>query len=367
MTGSNTTKMKPWNIVTPDKRSSVSFQDIIKEQELKKLQQSRKLETSKQYPQTRANGYQRHHCPSSQSVPSGVQRYPVHRLRGSSQSSNYSRVQKPSKKHKTRQKVTQDTTTNTLDNNHSERYEYTQQMMHEDYLYSCSQMYSYFAPLGNSVSSNCIMMKDDLSMDERAKYVSLDCEMVGIGPGGYKSAVARVCIVNWDGVVILDTFVKVSEPVTDFRTFVSGVREEDLQSECAMEFVDCRLLVKNLLRDKILIGHALKNDLQALMIDHPWCDTRDTATYSPFCQIQRKASSAESDCSCSISSNESISSTVSIASIVQLSQLRLRPRRLKDLAEEMLGIQIQKEGGEHNPVEDALAALALYKLHRRNW
>ena len=34
-----------------------------------------------------------------------------------------------------------------------------------------------------------------------------------------------------------------------------------------MEFVHFRLLVKNLLRDEILIGHALENDTQAVMID----------------------------------------------------------------------------------------------------
>jgi len=194
-------------------------------------------------------------------------------------------------------------------------------------------MYSYF-----TYNSANFITDDDLSIEERSKYVSLDCEMVGVGPGGYKSAVARVCIVNWDGLVLLDTFVKVPEPVTDFRTFVSGIREEDLESDSAVEFVNCRAVVEVLLRGKILIGHALKNDLQALTISHPWQDIRDTAKYDSFLQNSRKFL-AESDCSCSsTSSTSSNSSTSSISSIFQRSQSQLKPRKLRDLAEEMLGI-----------------------------
>ena len=55
------------------------------------------------------------------------------------------------------------------------------------------------------------------------KYIAIDCEMVGVGPGGIRSALARVSIVNFHGHVILDTFVKPIEAVTDYRTSVSGI------------------------------------------------------------------------------------------------------------------------------------------------
>lgn len=42
-----------------------------------------------------------------------------------------------------------------------------------------------------------------------------------------------------------------------------------------------------------------------------------------------------------------------------------RPKRLKHLAEQFLGLAIQ--GGEHDPAEDARAALALYRHFRREW
>jgi RNA exonuclease 4 len=55
------------------------------------------------------------------------------------------------------------------------------------------------------------------------KFVAIDCEMVGVGPGGIDSALARVSIVNYHGVVLLDKYVKPGEKVTDLRTKVSGI------------------------------------------------------------------------------------------------------------------------------------------------
>merc|ERR1712048_1444702 len=48
----------------------------------------------------------------------------------------------------------------------------------------------------------------------------------------------------------------------------------------------CRKTVSEFLRGKILVGHALKNDLHALGVDHPWYDTRDTAKYEPFMKVR---------------------------------------------------------------------------------
>ena len=54
--------------------------------------------------------------------------------------------------------------------------------------------------------------------------------MVGVGPEGIESTLARVSIVNYHGSIILDEFVRPREKVTDYRTWVSGVREEDLKN-----------------------------------------------------------------------------------------------------------------------------------------
>jgi len=177
---------------------------------------------------------------------------------------------------------------------------------------------------------------DELSEYERARYLALDCEMVGIGPGGYTSALARVCIVDWNEDVVFDSFVKVNEPVTDYRTFVSGIREEDLESEEAIDFEECRSIVASLIEGKVVVGHALKNDFQALGLSHPWYDTRDTAKYTPLMRTCERTGC-------------------------------LKARRLKELVQEKLKIQIQCEGAEHCPYEDATAALCLYKQVSKKW
>ena len=186
--------------------------------------------------------------------------------------------------------------------------------------------------------------KDALSLEEQSKYVSLDCEMVGIGPGGRKSALARVCIIDYNAQILLDTFVKVQEPVTDYRTFVSGIRKEDIESDHAMDKNICREKVKSILNGKILIGHALKNDLHVLDMEHPWHDLRDTAKYEPFMKkhlIRVHKGSGSHTAMC--------------------------PRKLKELATEKLGKIIQKKGMEHSPLEDACTALELYKKVRCKW
>lgn len=60
--------------------------------------------------------------------------------------------------------------------------------------------------------------------------MAIDCEMVGIGPDGEDSMLARVSIVNHFGKCIYDKFVKPTEKVTDYRTDVSGIRPENIKN-----------------------------------------------------------------------------------------------------------------------------------------
>jgi RNA exonuclease 4 len=176
-----------------------------------------------------------------------------------------------------------------------------------------------------------------VSEQETVKYLALDCEMVGVGKYGERSALARVSIVNWEGDVVLDKFVKVAEPVTDYRTFVSGIRAEDLESDEAMDFDACCDLVANTLKDKIVVGHALKNDFDVMNIRLPWYMIRDTARYEPLMKLDPKDPG------------------------------QLVAKRLRDLAAEKLSLVIQQEGQEHCSVEDAGAAMELYKQARKKW
>jgi RNA exonuclease 4 len=178
-----------------------------------------------------------------------------------------------------------------------------------------------------------------IPQEYKAKYIALDCEMVGIGADGKKSALARVSVVDWDLKVLLDTFVQVPTRVTDFRTQYSGVTSKHIKNKAgAMDVVTCRELVANLLKDKILVGHALSNDLKALLLTHPKASIRDTAKFRPF---QRYANS------------------------------KWRPRKLRDLVKENLKESSTKYAGfqeeSHDSVQDASATMELFQLVHKQW
>mmetsp|Transcript_2852 Transcript_2852/g.6597 ORF Transcript_2852/g.6597 Transcript_2852/m.6597 type:complete len:133 (+) Transcript_2852:47-445(+) len=73
-----------------------------------------------------------------------------------------------------------------------------------------------------------------LSAKAKEIYVGLDCEMVGIGPEGKQSALARCCLVGFDGGVLYDEYVRPPGFVTDFRTKYSGIRKSDLRQGTAI-------------------------------------------------------------------------------------------------------------------------------------
>jgi RNA exonuclease 4 len=82
--------------------------------------------------------------------------------------------------------------------------------------------------------------------------------------------------------------------------------------------------VCELLQDRILVGHAVRHDLDALLISHPKKDIRDTARHPAY----RKIAGGSSP-------------------------------RLKILASELLGLNIQ--AGAHSSVEDARACMMLFR------
>ena len=61
------------------------------------------------------------------------------------------------------------------------------------------------------------------------KCIALDCEMVGTGPTGDFSVLARCSIVNHHGNTLYDKYVAPVDVITDYRTAYSGIRPRDLE------------------------------------------------------------------------------------------------------------------------------------------
>uniref|UniRef100_A0AAV2L3N5 Exonuclease domain-containing protein n=1 Tax=Knipowitschia caucasica TaxID=637954 RepID=A0AAV2L3N5_KNICA len=165
------------------------------------------------------------------------------------------------------------------------------------------------------------------------RVVSLDCEMVGTGPGGRVSEVARCSVVGYSGEVLFDQYVLPIGQVTDFRSQWSGIRKCHLRQATPLSHT--REQVQSLLLGKVLVGHSVHFDLSSLDLSHPGHMIRDT--------------------SCS-------------RLLTRLAGLPREPRpSLKTLSNRLLQRDIQVGRSGHCSVEDARAALDLYKLVEGEW
>ncbi|NWI10107.1 I20L2 protein, partial [Crypturellus soui] len=160
------------------------------------------------------------------------------------------------------------------------------------------------------------------------RVVAVDCEMVGTGPGGRVSALARCSVVAYDGAVLYDRYVRPDRPVVDYRTRWSGIRPRHMAN--AVPFGRARRQILKLLAGKVVVGHAVCNDFKALRYCHPPALTRDTARI-PL--LNRRGGFPE---------DTAIS--------------------LKRLAKQLLNRDIQVGKSGHSSVEDARATMELYKV-----
>ncbi len=161
-------------------------------------------------------------------------------------------------------------------------------------------------------------------------FIALDCEMVGIGR---RSVLAEVAIVDYDGDLIYHAYVKppVGQTVTNYRTEFSGITEEKLKS--GKSFLKVQADIVKILEGKILVGHALENDLKALGLRMDPEYVRNTAHTQMFQTFGRYG--------------------------------QFQSQSLKYLAKRYLGKEIQE--GSHNPAEDARTAMALFRMFESDW
>ena len=160
------------------------------------------------------------------------------------------------------------------------------------------------------------------------ELVALDCEMVATRRG---SALAQCSILSYDGETLFHAYIRPSELITDYRTRWSGILPSHMKLATPHE--QAVTTIRQILEGKILIGHDLTHDLSVIGISPPKHRLRDTAYFKPL---------------------------RSLAGLVS----NWNPS-LKNLSLRFLGRQIQR--GSHNSMEDAQAALDLYRKHERLW
>ncbi|VDB86484.1 unnamed protein product [Peniophora sp. CBMAI 1063] len=163
--------------------------------------------------------------------------------------------------------------------------------------------------------------------------VSLSCINVGVGPGGTTDMLARVAITDFRGQTLIDYYVLPTMQVSDYRTATTGIQPQHLAPGRAYPFETVQNHVKSMIKDKVLVGHSLWKDLSVLGLPHGAVNTRDVGLYQPFRNALK-------------SPNQLIG--------------------LQTLAWKLMRRHCQQDG-QHDALENARAALDLYRSHAADW
>ncbi|MES1909401.1 MAG: hypothetical protein MHM6MM_002146 [Cercozoa sp. M6MM] len=161
------------------------------------------------------------------------------------------------------------------------------------------------------------------------RVLAMDCEMVETTKDD--GALARVSVVDEHCSVVLDMLVLPPDSVVDWRTDKSGLTAEKMSGVTACLEDAQRALFEHMSPSTILVGHSLENDLRSLQVKHVRvCDTAILYAVAPKTLTRRNLG-------------------------------RIRKRKLRDLARELLNMDIQEHGDTdgHDSVEDAQAAMRL--------
>ncbi|MCJ1459142.1 hypothetical protein MMC28_009519 [Mycoblastus sanguinarius] len=162
------------------------------------------------------------------------------------------------------------------------------------------------------------------SLTAGRSILAMDCEMCLVQGG--EMALTRISLVEWDGSILMDEYVKPEKPIIDYLTPYSGITPAKLENiHTTLEEIQNRL-VHEITPKHVLVGHSLNSDLLALKLTHPF--VIDTSILYPHPRGPPMKSS------------------------------------LKWLAQKYLGREIQKGHGTmgHDSIEDARACLDLVKL-----
>ena len=173
------------------------------------------------------------------------------------------------------------------------------------------------------------LVAETSSMESSSRLiVAVDCEMVSVAN---KSALAKCTIIDFEDRVLFDDYVRPEQQIRDYRTKWSGIRPHHMK--IALPHREAVRKIKTILEGCVVIGHDLGHDFAAIGMTHPRGNTRDTAKFPPLRELA------------GLKRNWSPS--------------------LRNLALCLLGRQIQC--GSHCSLEDARAALDIYRKYAAAW
>jgi RNA exonuclease 4 len=159
------------------------------------------------------------------------------------------------------------------------------------------------------------------SYAKETPIIALDCEMVVCSDS--QKHLARLSIVNYNRQTLFDEFIKPELPVVNYLNHVTNIDSFKLHK--ALPFSHYRSAIEALLRERTVVGHTIDYDFEAMKVVHDDKLKRDISEFSYFKKDKFKTS-------------------------------------LKELTDRFLNMKIQE--GKHSSVEDARAALELYKLYK---
>jgi len=195
-----------------------------------------------------------------------------------------------------------------------------------------------------------------------------------------QKAVARVTLTNWENEFVLDTFVAIPVPISDF--YETGIRPEDVstntrdkpsESEAgntaaltadgsSCSFAVVRAKVERILRGKILIGYNLDEGLQALGVSHPKTDMRDCSVYFSTAEAHRGARE-----------DDNPQSEVSFLEVLSQEELNrpfqsAKAKIAKDSPNNDDVMLVSRDSSiSRRPVQICVTTMDLYKKRRKEW
>ena len=183
--------------------------------------------------------------------------------------------------------------------------------------------------VNDSESKRYVLEPSSVELESDSRHmVAMDCEMVSVVS---KSALAKCTILDYDGHVLFDHYVRPEQQIRDYRTKWSGIQPHHMK--IALPHKEAVQKIKTILEGCVVIGHDLGHDFSAIGMTHPRRDVRDTAKFPPLREVA------------GLKKNWSPS--------------------LRNLALVLLGRKIQC--GSHCSLEDARAALDVYRKYEAAW